>query len=86
MAMGLPSVATNVGDATILAGDAAVLVAPRDERALARGLTEVLALSRVERRRLGERARQRVEAEFSIARAAGRFAALYQDVLREAGR
>ncbi len=86
MAMGLPSVATNVGDAAILAGDAAVLVEPRDERALARGLMDVLALSAEERRRLGQRAKTRVSVEFSIARTAGRFRTLYEDVLREAER
>ena len=86
MAMGLPCVATTAGDAAIVTGAAAVLVAPRDERALARGLMDVLAWSPEARRQLGERARKRVAEEFSIARTERRFRNVYEDVLREAGR
>lgn len=86
MAMGLPCVATKVGDAAIVTGDAAVMVAPRDERALARGLMDVLDLSPEERQQLGQRARTRVLENFSIARTVREFQTLYEDVLREAGR
>jgi len=83
MAMGLPCVATTAGDAAILAGDAAVLVEPRDERALARGLMDVLSLSPEKRRQLGQRAKTRVLNEFSIARTERSFRTLYEDILME---
>lgn len=83
MAMGLPCVATTAGDAAILAGDAAVLVEPRDERALARGLMDVLAWSPEKRRQLGQRARARVLNEFSIARAERSFRTLYENLAME---
>lgn len=83
MAMGLPCVATTAGDAAILAGDAAVLVEPRDERALARGLMDVLAWSPEKRSQLGQRARARVLSEFSIARAERSFRTLYENLVME---
>lgn len=85
MAMGLPCVATTAGDAALVAGDTAVLVQPRDERALASGLVEVLASSHEQRRQLGQRARERVMNEFSIARTERSYRTLYEEILLESG-
>lgn len=86
MAQGLPCVATTAGDAAIVAGDTAVLVDPRDERALARGLMEVMLLSPEKRRLLGQRARTRMRDEYSIDRTRRRYAALYEEMLLESAR
>ncbi len=83
MVMGLPCVATTVGDASVLAGETGVLVEPQDEHALARGLLEILALPAEQRQQMGRRAKKRVMDEFSIACTGMRFKTLYQDILLE---
>ena len=80
MSMGLPCVATHVGDAKVLAGDAAVIVAADDPMALAAGLTKVICMPAEQRRFLGEKAAIRVRDQFSIDRARERFYALYRDI------
>ncbi len=84
MAMGLPCVATNVGDAAILAGENAVLVEVDDEHALARGLLKILTLPTEQRQQMGLSAKKRVTEEFSIARTVTRYKTLYQYILSEA--
>ncbi len=81
MAMGLPCVATNVGDTAILAGDTAVLVPARDEQALAQEILRVLALSDEQRYQMGQLAKVRVMNEFTIDKACARFNTVYQEVL-----
>jgi glycosyltransferase involved in cell wall biosynthesis len=81
MAMGLPCVATDVGDTAVLAGDTAILVPAEDEQALARGLLEVIALSKEQRNDMGKRSKEHVTAEFSIEKACERFNAIYQEIV-----
>jgi glycosyltransferase involved in cell wall biosynthesis len=81
MAMGLPCVATDVGDTAVLAGDTAILVPAEDELALARGLLEVIALSKEQRHEMGKRSKQRVLAEFSIEKFCERYTAVYQEII-----
>jgi glycosyltransferase involved in cell wall biosynthesis len=81
MAMGLPCVATNVGDTAVLTGDTAILVPPQNEQALAQGLLSVLALSEQQREQMGLRAKERVMSEFSIAKTKARFEAIYQEII-----
>jgi glycosyltransferase involved in cell wall biosynthesis len=76
MATGLPVIATDVGDARRIVGDAGVIVPPRNPAALAEAIRS-LAADPVRRRQLGARGRARVEAQFTIERAAASFAALY---------
>jgi glycosyltransferase involved in cell wall biosynthesis len=76
MAAGLPVVATDVGDARRIVGDAGIIVPPRDPGALAEAI-RALAGNAERRHDLGRRARARVEAEFSLARAAASFESLY---------
>ena len=83
MAMGLPCVATNVGDSAVLVGDTSILVAPQDEEALANGILEMIALPEEKRCQLGQRAQKRVMSEFSIEKARQRFEAVYQQILSE---
>lgn len=83
MAMGLPCVATRVGDTHLLAGDTVDLVPPDDEYALAQGLMRILALSTGQREEIIDRARVRVRSEFSIETARERFDAIYRQLLSE---
>ena len=81
MAMGLPCVATDVGDAKILAGDTAVMVPANDVESLASGLLKVITLPEEQRVSLGQRAKVRVTTEFSIEKARERFEEVYQEVV-----
>ncbi|MBI4706717.1 MAG: glycosyltransferase [Candidatus Omnitrophica bacterium] len=81
MAMGLPCVATNVGDTAVLAGNTAVLVPAQDEQALAQGILGVIALSDEQRYQMGQLAKVRVINEFTIDKACARFNAVYQEIL-----
>ncbi|MGB8274591.1 MAG: glycosyltransferase [Alphaproteobacteria bacterium] len=85
MAAGLPAVVTDVGDSRRIVGDTGIVVPPGDPESLARAM-KVLANEepevRTERRR---RARQRVEAHFSLAHSMEAFDALYRGTLLPAG-
>lgn len=76
MAAGLVPVATDVGDARAIVGDAGTIVPPRDPKALADAVGRVLALPAHERVERGQAARARVVREFTIARSAAAFVAL----------
>ncbi|PPD19207.1 MAG: glycosyl transferase [Methylobacter sp.] len=80
MAIGKPCVATDVGDAAVLAGEAAILVPPQNAHALAQGLLTMLALPKELRQQMGQAAKARVVSEFSIAKARMRFDAVYQSL------
>ena len=80
MSAGLIPVATDVGDARRIAGDAGWIVAPGDPAAFAGALSEISALSEAERRRRGLAARQRIVANFTLAQATEAFARLYAAV------
>ncbi len=80
MAMGLPCVSTDVGDAAVLLGDAGELVPPRDSTALAVAIERFLAMSREQRLELGRKGLERVERHFSIATTSRRFSELYSSL------
>ena len=77
MSAGLVPVATDVGDARRIVGDAGWIVAPGDPAAFAGAIGEVAALSEAERRRRGLAARERIVANFTLAQATDAFARLY---------
>lgn len=78
MAMALPCVATDVGDAGMVIGNAGFIVPKEDSVQLADGLLSCLQLSPEDRVAMGNRGRARVMAEFSMDRAQERFGALYE--------
>jgi len=81
MAAGLPVVATRVGDAPRALGvDSGVLVAPRDPRALARAIEQLLA-DPIRLRELGAAGRARARAKFGVSAWAERHMALYAEVV-----
>lgn len=81
MAMGLPCVTTDVGDAAMLLADTGVVVKKENSAGLAQGVEWLLTLDQDARYALGMSAKARVEAEFSMARARERFEEIYRQVL-----
>ena len=77
MAAGLPCVVTDVGDAAFMVGDTGLVVPKEDSLALAAALSQLVAMTRDERRSLGMRAQARASAEFTMTRARERFEAVY---------
>jgi len=77
MAAGLPVVATDVGDAPLIVGPAGRIVPPRAPEALAQAVLELLAMPPADFAALGQAARKRIEAEFTLEKAAARFRRLY---------
>ena len=81
MAMAVPSVTTDVGDAAILLGDAGLVVPARNSEALAIAVDRLLQLPKAERQTLGHKGLDRVQSKFSIHVAAKRFADLYEELM-----
>jgi glycosyltransferase involved in cell wall biosynthesis len=66
MACGVPCVATDVGDSSVLVADTGVVVPPDDPVALAGAMARLLAMRADDRRSLGRSARERVKANYSL--------------------
>ena len=86
MAAGLVPVATDVGDVREIIGGTGQVVPVRDWEALARAIRFAMELKPEERRARGLTARNRIEENFSLDRAAERFEALYRGDLPAARR
>jgi len=84
MACGLPCVTTDVGDCGALIGEAGAVVPAGDAQALADAWQAVLKRTPEERAALGEAARRRLVAEFSLERAAARYQELYETLIPSA--
>lgn len=81
MAMGLPCVATDVGDVAVLMADTGVLVPRADPAALAQGVTGLMALDADDRLQMGQRARERIRAMFDMRAVRERFERIYDNVI-----
>lgn len=80
MAVGVPCVATNVGDVRRLVGETGVIVAKEDPAALCSGMRELVVFSKLQRAELGLAARRRIVEQFSVAAARERFEHVYRGV------
>ncbi len=80
MAMGVPCVVTDVGDAAVIVSDTGIVVAPDDSAALAGALQVMIIKGVHDRARLGELARLRIEKHYTIEIASARFETLYKQV------
>ena len=81
MAMGLPCVATDVGDVAVLMADTGVLVPRANPDALAQGVADLMALAPAHRRQLGQQARARIGARFTMGCVRARFEHIYEGVI-----
>ena len=82
MSCGVPCVATNVGDSALIIGDTGIIVPSANPRHLADAILELLKLPREERRKMGERARQRIQDNFEISKTVTAYENLYQEIFR----
>jgi glycosyltransferase involved in cell wall biosynthesis len=80
MACGVPCVATDVGDASIVLQDFGKVVPPKDPAALARACRGVLGMSSERRCQLGLAARARVEEYFSLHAVVDSYQGLYEQL------
>ncbi len=81
MACAVPCVATNVGDAAELVSNTGRVVPPRNPKALAEAMSELLDMKPEDRAILSERARKRVEDKFELGRIVDRYEKLYKGTL-----
>ncbi len=81
MAAGVPNLVTDTGDNRRLVGDTGLVVPPGRPPELARGLLQMVAWGRDERRRRGRAARRRIQEGYSLAAMRSAYAALYRRLL-----
>jgi len=79
--MGLPCVATDVGDVRQMVGDNGLVVPPSSVEKLVIALTNVIDSDADKRRSIGASLRQRARQEYTLGRAASRFAEVYEQLL-----
>lgn len=84
MAMGVPCIATDVGDVEVLMGRRDWLVPARDSCALALKLQQMINLTNADRDRIGYIGRKRIVSNFSMPFIANQFLNLYQSLHAEA--
>lgn len=80
MAVGVPCVATDVGDCAYIIGDTGLVVPAGDMAGFASGVAATLKLPRAERAIMGGRARERVAGEFEIGRVVRRYQEMYESL------
>ena len=78
MACERPVVATDCGGVREVVGDCGTLVPPRDPEALSTAIEKTLAMAQPQKDALGQSARQRVVARYSITAMADRYLAVYR--------
>lgn len=83
MSCALPCVVTDVGDSALVLGACGRVVPPREPEALAAAMLDLARLGKPGRKALGDAARARVTAEFSLGAVAGRQLALYTRLCEE---
>ena len=81
MSCGVPCVATDVGDSSLVVGNTGRVVPPRNSEALAKALSEMLDMDEDQRRELGVSARRRVVENYSLDAVVRQYESLYQQVV-----
>jgi glycosyltransferase involved in cell wall biosynthesis len=80
MACGVPCVATDSGDASLIIGDTGIIVPPRDPAALASGWQRLAELGAESRGALGAKARTRIVERYEIKSIIAHYEALYEEI------
>ena len=83
MSLGIPCVATDVGDSKLVVAATGLVVPPSNSDALARGLLVMAVKTSEERRVLGQAARARIVNNFGLSNTVGQYVDLYQRLHRE---
>ncbi|MGP1615969.1 MAG: glycosyltransferase, partial [Pollutimonas bauzanensis] len=78
MCVGLPCVATDVGDAAVLLGETGLIVPADSVAELAGALLDMASRGAEQRKDLGARARLRIEQHFTLGHAVAKFETLYR--------
>lgn len=81
MSVGLPCVATDVGDSGLVVGDTGLLTRAGDPAGFGKGLMTLIEMPREERLHLGRRARARIVENFSLPATVGQYKRLYSEML-----
>jgi glycosyltransferase involved in cell wall biosynthesis len=82
MAMGIPCVATDAGDAGIIIGDTGVVVPISDPSALAEGLLSIATLADSDYRALSHHARRRIVENYEMSHVAGLYLNHYHHLIQ----
>ncbi len=81
MAACVPCITTDMGDCAWMVGDPQLVVPPGQPRALADAMARILSMPAADRQRIGQAARQRVEALLSLDTYTGDHAKVYRKAL-----
>lgn len=81
MAAGIPCITTDVGDARTIIAHTGAVVPPRDPQALAKAMIDFIDRGSRFRHELGQAARARIEAEYSLPSIIRRYETLYESLL-----
>ena len=79
MSCGVPCVVTAVGDSPFVVAETGVVVPPSNPERLAVAMSEMIAMGAAARAELGQRARARILAEFSLDTVAARYGTLWRE-------
>jgi glycosyltransferase involved in cell wall biosynthesis len=77
MACAVPCVVTDVGDSAYLLGDAGIVVPPSNTQAMANAIRRLISTGAAGRRQLGQKARRRIQENFSLPAVAARYEEFY---------
>ena len=80
MASGVPCVVTDVGDSAEIVGDTGEIIPVKNPEALSNAIEKLLDLPPDEMRMLGERARSRIEENYSIDKILSKYSNLYLSI------
>ena len=83
IAVGVPCVATDVGDSALIVGECGCVVKPGDSAVLEAGIESLLIMPESERKHLGEQGRQRIEDNFTLSVIVERYAERYKSIISD---
>jgi glycosyltransferase involved in cell wall biosynthesis len=81
MALGVPCVATDVGDSRDILGGTGIVVPPSNAAALAEGVMAMLALSEVNRAEMARVGREHIKSQYSLSSVVDQYQKLYEQLL-----
>jgi len=83
MACAVPCIVTDVGDTRLIVGDTGRVVPSRDPVALAEAIGVLIAMDAAEREALGQKARERVLAQFTLQKTVSAYENIYEESSRK---